>query len=153
MGKRATPNGNITVFKNPADRLAPYRAVMTMPDGRKYEGRLRSHPTADPDQYWYEGFVSAVDPIDFARDELLKRYPDLPDCAPASDLWPCQIKINPFPPRKAKPLSPDLIGTVWVSHPASKGGAFFTILALYQRDPNVVFEGNVLPYEPPAEHR
>jgi hypothetical protein len=65
-------------------------------------------------------------------------------------LSPCQIKINPFPPQKTKPLSPDLIGTVWVSHPASKGGAFFTILALYQQDPNVVFQGNVLPYEPPG---
>jgi hypothetical protein len=37
---------------------------------------------------------------------------------------------------------------LWVSDPASKGGAFFTVLALYQRHPEVVFEGNVLPYEP-----
>ncbi len=147
------PKGSIRVFKNPADRLAPYRAVLDLPDGRKYEGRLRSHPTAQPDQFWYEGFVSALDPIDFARDELLKRYPGLPESAPASDLWPCQIKINPFPKHKAKPLSPDLVGTFWVSHRASKGGAFYTILALYQRDPDVAFEGNVLPYEPAAERR
>lgn len=90
--------GRFRLERSPEDNLAPYRCLFTLPDGRRYSGRLRSHPDNRGAGYWYEGFVSAFNPIAHARDEELKRYPSRPPAEPERwDLMPTQIKLNPYP--------------------------------------------------------
>lgn len=140
--------GSLKVFKNPADAEAPYRAEMRLPDGRHYQGRLRSHPRGQDGGFWYEGFVTAEHAAVYAQDQQLVRYPGLPSIAPARwDLLPCQIKINPSPSARAHDTSPELIGTVWVSRTdGAAGGELFSIRGQHRHRGGMVIAGDVVPY-------
>ena len=139
--------GWLKVFKNPADAEAPYRAELRLPDGRRYEGRLRSHPRVQGG-FWYEGFVTAEHADVYAQDQQLVRYPGLPSIAPDRwDLLPCQIKINPYPSTRAHDASPELIGMVWVSRTDSAaGGELFSIRGQHHHRGGMVIAGDVMPY-------
>lgn len=140
------PRGWINVFKNPADALAPYRADLRLPDGRRYQGRMRPHPGGgDKGTFWYEGFVTADHADTYAHDQQLARYPAMPAIAPAKwNLLPCQIKLNPY---SAGGDADVLIGSVWVSRiDGAEGGEVFTILAGLRHGSGMVIAGDVLPY-------
>lgn len=140
--------GTLVAYKNPSDWRAPYHVVMTLPGGRDYEGRLRQHPITSGEGFWYEGFVTAVDPIVYARDETLKRYPVAPDRAPEKwDLLPCQMKLNPYPAGYANYLRSDLIGEVWVSGDNPQGpSVLYTARLNYRQDVRIAFDGIVERY-------
>lgn len=146
IGTRA--RGWLSVFKNPADALAPYRVRMQLPDCRPYEGRVRSHPTAN-NNFWYEGFVTACRAIDYAHDQQLVRYPAKPEIAPTRwNLLPCQMKLTPYPVGGDKD---GMIGSVWVSRrDGNPGGEVFTILATQREHGSIVIAGDVLCYRQPA---
>lgn len=142
--------GRFRLKRSPEDNLAPYRCFFALPDGRRYNGRLRSHPGNSGGPHWYEGFVSAFNPMAHARDEELKRYPSVPPIAPERwDLMPTQIKLNPYPEGDRNYLRTDLIGEVWL---AGEGGgeenrsALYTIRANYRDHGIVIAEGSVKEY-------
>jgi hypothetical protein len=140
--------GSLKVFKNPADAEAPYRAELRLPDGRHYQGRLRSHPCRHDGGFWYEGFVTAEHAAVYAQDQQLVRYPAMPALAPARwDLLPCQIKINPYPSARAHEVSPEPIGQVWVSRAdGTAGGELFSIHGRHHHRGGRVIAGDVVPY-------
>ncbi len=145
--------GRFRLERNPEDNLAPYRCLFELPDGRRYTGRLRSHPCAQGAAFWYEGFVSAFDPIAHARDEELKRYPPPPPLAPARwDLMPTQIKLNPYPECYQNYLRSDLIGEVWLAGEGdgeTNRSALYTVRADYRNNPSLIAEGRIEPYREP----
>lgn len=134
------------IFKNPADPMGPYGGPLDLPDGRRYRIRMRSHSAGDGHGFWYEGFVTAEDAGDYARDQQLARYPARPGTTKTADnLWPCQIKLNPFPSDRKRSRSPAVIGTVWVSRrDGAAGGEVFTLLGWQSRG-QPVFVGKALP--------
>lgn len=90
--------GDFVAYKRPADVGAPYSAAIVLPDGRHYEGRLCNHPMREGDAFWYVGFVVAMDPIVYARDEDLKRYPVAPVLEPKQwNLLPLPAEAEPLP--------------------------------------------------------
>lgn len=137
--------GRFVVRKRPWDALGPYGGNMELFPGRLYKLRLRSH-AAREGLFWYEGFATAVDPADYARDQALARYPALPAVTPVWwDLWPCQLKLNPMPEAKRWERSPDLIGEIWLSASSGQpGGEVLRLLADYRDDPEIAFAGGVL---------
>ena len=140
------PRGWINVLKNPADAMAPYRADLRLPDGRRYQGRMRSHPARSGQAgFWYEGFVTANHADTYAHDQQLARYPAMPAIAPVKwNLLPCQIKLNPY---SAAGDADALIGSVWVSRiDGAEGGEVFTILAGLRHGSGTVIAGDVLHY-------
>jgi hypothetical protein len=122
-------SGWLSVFKNPADAQAPYRADLRLPDGRHYSARIRSHLAANADTFRYDGFVTAGHADDYARDQQLVRYPASPSLAPHRwDLLPCQIKMNSRASNHRR--GSNMIGTIWVSRKdGAEGGELFTLLA------------------------
>lgn len=142
-------SGWLNVFKNPADAQAPYRADFRLPDGRHYSARMRSHPSARAGTFWYDGFVTAGDADDYARDQQLVRYPASPSLAPRRwDLLPCQIKLNPYAANLGR--GSNVIGTMWVSRKdAVEGGELFAVLARHCHGGSLVMTGGVLHYRQP----
>lgn len=145
--------GRFRLERNPEDNLAPYRCTFELLDGRRYGGRLRSHPDSAGKAYWYEGFVSAYDPIAHARDEELKRYPSAPPVAPERwDLLPTQIKLNPYPEGYQNYLRSDLIGEVWLAGDGAgeqNRSALYTIRANYRNHACLIAEGRIEDYRRP----
>lgn len=145
--------GRFRLERSPEDNLAPYRCLFTLPDGRRYSGRLRSHPDNRGAGYWYEGFVSAFNPIAHARDEELKRYPSRPPAEPERwDLMPTQIKLNPYPDGYQNYLRTDLIGEVWLAGEGegeANRSALYTIRADYRDHASIIAEGRVEAYRRP----
>jgi hypothetical protein len=142
-------SGWLTVFKNPADAQAAYRANMRLHDGRRYSARIRSHLVGNVGTFWYEGFVTAGNADDYARDQQLVRYPASPSIAPQRwDLLPCQIKMNPYAGHHGR--GGNLIGTMWVSRKnGTEGGELFTVLARHCHGSSLVIAGDVIRYRQP----
>ena len=140
------PRGSFRLFKNPGDVRAPYQARLRLPDGRRYRGRLRSHPLKDRDGFWYEGFVTAESPLVFAQDQELTRYPAPPSGKPLShDLWPCKVKINPCRKTGDRAQGSELIGPLWVRRKdAADGGEVLTLFGHHVEDSALVMRGDVL---------
>jgi hypothetical protein len=140
--------GRFVVFKQPWDRLGPYGGVLTLFPERRYRLRLRAHPTMDG-QFWYEGFATAIDAKDYARDQALARYPEWPASMPQRwDLWPSQIKLNPLPVQRQNGRSPDLIGEIWLSDRKNrKGGEVMRLYADLQCHDRIAFKGSVVAIE------
>lgn len=136
--------GRFVVCKQPWDAQGPYGGTLLLPHNRRYTLRLRPHPAGEA-LFWYEGFARAVDPGDYARDQMLTRYPARPLVAPAVwDLWPCQLKLSPLPEGKRKAGSPDLIGEIWLSDPEARpGGEVFRLFADYRSHREIAFSGAV----------
>lgn len=140
--------GRFVIYKRPWDALGPYGGHMELFCGRQYNLRLRAHAAGDG-SFWYEGFATAVDPADYARDQALARYPERPDVTPPWwDLWPCQLKLNPMPAAKRREKSPDLIGEIWLSESSGRpGGEVLRLFADYRRHPDIAFAGGVVGLE------
>jgi hypothetical protein len=119
---------------------AGLEAVIRLPDGTDYRGALRAHPSRVVGEPWYVGFLVALDPDVRARDEVLSADYVVPSDG-GDYLWPCQLKLNPFPLDKRDGAA-DLIGTLWVS--ASDGcgdGQRYVVLARSVDDGAVVATG------------
>jgi hypothetical protein len=112
---------------------------------RRYRLRLRSHPAGDG-TFWYEGFATALDAEDHARDQVLARYPSRPEVEPERwDLWPCQLKLRRLPAGKRRLSSPDLIGEIWLSEPDGRpGGEVLRLFADYRHDTAIAFTGSAV---------
>lgn len=142
LNRYPVARGWFQIWAKPADRLAPYHMWMVMPDGRKYRGRLRSHRDRAGTGFWYEGFLTAREPDDLARDEELKRYPDVPVGGPACSLWPCQVKLNPSPPGLRNII--DLVGKTWLSLPDGlEGSAIYYLEGRRSTKEDLLWEGMV----------
>jgi hypothetical protein len=122
--------------------------LFELPDGRRYSGRLRAHPEKEGAACWYEGFVTAFDPLAHARDEEFKRYPSAPLAAPEHwDLMPTQIKLNPYPEGYKNYLRTDFIGEVWLAGEGeANASALYTIRADYLNHGVIIAEGRVEAY-------
>jgi hypothetical protein len=114
--------------------------VIRLPDGTDYRGALRAHPSRVAGEPWHVGFVVALDPDVRARDQFLAAdYVVPPDGG--DYLWPCQLKLNPFPLDK-RDGSAGLIGTLWVSAPdGCRDGQRYVVLARAVEDGTVVATG------------
>lgn len=131
LGNKPCAAGTFSIFANPVDFRAPFRLEACLPGGRNYEGRLRAHASGKSDDFWYEGFVVAMDARGYARDTILQRYPSPPLRAPrAWDLLPCQLKLNALNSPKTG-NGPVLIGSLWVSVKGHPGGEIFKLLGWY----------------------
>jgi hypothetical protein len=100
-------------------------AIIHLPDGRLYEGRLYQHVTKG--LVWYEGFVGCHDRAGAELDERLNAEGAVPASRPPSfALWPLQAKVSPSLPGSRHAYH----GWLWV--PAADGvggGVVFRIVA------------------------
>ncbi len=123
-----------------------FKVQLRLPDGRAYRGALRAHPSGDAGTLWYEGFVTALDPAVYARDEELNADGAMPALAPQRlGLWPCQLKLNPTPSRERDDINGEYVGRLWVSAAdGCPGGEIYTIVANSSAEPG--FTGHVTSY-------
>lgn len=121
-------------------------AVLRLPSGIEYRGKLRQHPSNEVDgEVWYEGYIRAEHKDAITADTNLKDRFNRDGLRPAyfhpqSNAEPLRVKLNRIPVAKRTDKNAEtLVGEVW-NHEG-----LWTIVASPSESPSLHMAGAVVP--------